>query len=132
MLGHFYRPLAHRLRTAFDVQRFHQLERRRAFPRPVQSQFTLQERDKGGAVAHSAVPNFAPVSADPLVPYDFKYAVFLPIRVLVNWKQALFFMTDPVGGPGTAQRGFEEIGQDRKSTRLNSSHVKISYAVFCL
>src|SRR5690606_41180016 len=27
----------------------------------------------------------------------------------------------------------EEIeGQDRKSTRLNSSHVKISYAVFCL
>src|SRR5690606_41548117 len=24
------------------------------------------------------------------------------------------------------------IGQDRKSTRLNSSHVKISYAVFCL
>src|SRR5690606_5272278 len=25
-----------------------------------------------------------------------------------------------------------EIGGDRKSTRLNSSHVKISYAVFCL
>src|SRR5690606_39867330 len=25
-----------------------------------------------------------------------------------------------------------QIGQDRKSTRLNSSHVKISYAVFCL
>src|SRR5690606_39591280 len=24
------------------------------------------------------------------------------------------------------------INQDRKSTRLNSSHVKISYAVFCL
>src|SRR5690606_41295707 len=28
---------------------------------------------------------------------------------------------------------FPELGQrDRKSTRLNSSHVKISYAVFCL
>src|SRR5690606_40019751 len=26
----------------------------------------------------------------------------------------------------------EELPQDRKSTRLNSSHVKISYAVFCL
>src|SRR5437870_9411973 len=26
----------------------------------------------------------------------------------------------------------EEIDQDRKSTRLNSSHVAISYAVFCL
>src|SRR5690606_41519048 len=25
-----------------------------------------------------------------------------------------------------------EMTQDRKSTRLNSSHVKISYAVFCL
>src|SRR5690606_39952930 len=28
--------------------------------------------------------------------------------------------------------GHENIGRDRKSTRLNSSHVKISYAVFCL
>src|SRR5690606_41259979 len=27
---------------------------------------------------------------------------------------------------------FEDMVQDRKSTRLNSSHVKISYAVFCL
>src|SRR5690606_40052196 len=26
----------------------------------------------------------------------------------------------------------EEVWKDRKSTRLNSSHVKISYAVFCL
>src|SRR5690606_40889443 len=26
----------------------------------------------------------------------------------------------------------EQIALDRKSTRLNSSHVKISYAVFCL
>src|SRR5690606_40045758 len=26
----------------------------------------------------------------------------------------------------------EGLQQDRKSTRLNSSHVKISYAVFCL
>src|SRR5699024_11467695 len=27
---------------------------------------------------------------------------------------------------------FQEIQKDRKSTRLNSSHVSISYAVFCL
>src|SRR5207253_7538085 len=26
----------------------------------------------------------------------------------------------------------EQFGKDRKSTRLNSSHVAISYAVFCL
>src|SRR5699024_11631589 len=31
--------------------------------------------------------------------------------------------------PGARLRGF---GRDRKSTRLNSSHVSISYAVFCL
>src|SRR5690606_40445196 len=34
-----------------------------------------------------------------------------------------------------AQQGADEAlvaAQDRKSTRLNSSHVKISYAVFCL
>src|SRR5436309_7487487 len=28
--------------------------------------------------------------------------------------------------------GLRRDGPDRKSTRLNSSHVKISYAVFCL
>src|SRR2546430_5893045 len=27
---------------------------------------------------------------------------------------------------------FDRTGQDRKSTRLNSSHSQISYAVFCL
>src|SRR5688572_32145678 len=31
--------------------------------------------------------------------------------------------------PGAGQRG---INLDRKSTRLNSSHSQISYAVFCL
>src|SRR5690606_39806082 len=36
---------------------------------------------------------------------------------------------DPVGCPVEAVVGGAE---DRKSTRLNSSHVKISYAVFCL
>src|SRR5690606_40606815 len=36
--------------------------------------------------------------------------------------------------PGWRGRGGGKINQtgDRKSTRLNSSHVKISYAVFCL
>src|SRR5690625_5698173 len=33
-----------------------------------------------------------------------------------------------VGGIGDRQR----LPEDRKSTRLNSSHVAISYAVFCL
>src|SRR5436309_6974986 len=35
------------------------------------------------------------------------------------------------GGYGEFHR-YPGAGGDRKSTRLNSSHVKISYAVFCL
>src|SRR5690606_41065541 len=37
------------------------------------------------------------------------------------------------GSEGTGPVSINVVGeQDRKSTRLNSSHVKISYAVFCL
>src|SRR5690606_39610834 len=44
---------------------------------------------------------------------------------------------DKIGKDGVAdeliQQGFTQANlEDRKSTRLNSSHVKISYAVFCL
>src|SRR3712207_6929270 len=43
---------------------------------------------------------------------------------------------DHVGAPQAQQQGDAERGllpaQDRKSTRLNSSHANISYAVFCL
>src|SRR2546430_6831463 len=35
-------------------------------------------------------------------------------------------------GGGTKQRRQNDIKVDRKSTRLNSSHSQISYAVFCL
>src|SRR5436853_2866815 len=34
--------------------------------------------------------------------------------------------------PVRAGRGFRHLSPDRKSTRLNSSHLGISYAVFCL
>src|SRR5438876_8317729 len=36
----------------------------------------------------------------------------------------------PRGAPGTSRH--PSTGRDRKSTRLNSSHPSISYAVFCL
>src|SRR3712207_8046512 len=35
-------------------------------------------------------------------------------------------------GDTVATGGFVGVGLDRKSTRLNSSHANISYAVFCL
>src|SRR5690625_6334278 len=40
--------------------------------------------------------------------------------------------TPPAGLPGSAWRRCWRPSSDRKSTRLNSSHVAISYAVFCL
>src|SRR5436305_14867000 len=40
-------------------------------------------------------------------------------------------IADTQDNPGGGGHG-DTIGLDRKSTRLNSSHVRISYAVFCL
>src|SRR5690606_28188044 len=40
--------------------------------------------------------------------------------------------SEPVFNAAVPTRSRLWIGSDRKSTRLNSSHVKISYAVFCL
>src|SRR5690606_41482826 len=38
----------------------------------------------------------------------------------------------PTTRPAAREKVCRATWQDRKSTRLNSSHVKISYAVFCL
>src|SRR5690606_40791765 len=51
-------------------------------------------------------------------------------RVVVHRVEALA-RRDPVIDGIEAERDGDDHG-DRKSTRLNSSHVKISYAVFCL
>src|SRR3712207_7605338 len=40
--------------------------------------------------------------------------------------------TPPPSPAAVGQEGRREAGRDRKSTRLNSSHANISYAVFCL
>src|SRR5690606_40366727 len=46
------------------------------------------------------------------------------------WYRIYLTATDSEGQSTTVYR--EVFPIDRKSTRLNSSHVKISYAVFCL
>src|SRR2546430_10965870 len=43
-----------------------------------------------------------------------------------------FFRTSPLRGSGLKIRRSRDRLRDRKSTRLNSSHSQISYAVFCL
>src|SRR3712207_7235615 len=45
---------------------------------------------------------------------------------------ALWAAFDPGRGRRGVQSGQASFAQDRKSTRLNSSHANISYAVFCL
>src|SRR5690606_40503467 len=50
-----------------------------------------------------------------------------------RWVEAVCVGGGGGGGAGLAgPAGTSRHGGDRKSTRLNSSHVKISYAVFCL
>src|SRR3712207_7893520 len=41
-------------------------------------------------------------------------------------------LRDDRPGAGAGAQHPAEVGVDRKSTRLNSSHANISYAVFCL
>src|SRR5690606_41906095 len=51
---------------------------------------------------------------------------------LDNWRIAFNQDWDRPFQPPKQHFRSDDIDSDRKSTRLNSSHVKISYAVFCL
>src|SRR5690242_21376255 len=53
----------------------------------------------------------------------------LAVRGMVTVQQAWAWGTDAFG---EIYARIEQAGLDRKSTRLNSSHMSISYAVFCL
>src|SRR5690625_6949609 len=64
-------------------------------------------------------------------------------EVLLLKAEALYFTGDPAGAAdyinmirerayGNSDFNYTAADLDRKSTRLNSSHVAISYAVFCL
>src|SRR5215475_14956349 len=54
--------------------------------------------------------------------------IFYAVRLLV----VLVFVVVRLRGLGCGVLLRQHRVEDRKSTRLNSSHVKISYAVFCL
>src|SRR5699024_12388207 len=49
-----------------------------------------------------------------------------------NWEYCLKQARTPLGKEIVLQKLRQLWSKDRKSTRLNSSHVSISYAVFCL
>src|SRR5579872_5097016 len=58
----------------------------------------------------------------PAIGQKDAFHVGMPLEL--DAEHVVNFALQPVGGGPD--------GQDRKSTRLNSSHVRISYAVFCL
>src|SRR5690606_41501406 len=66
---------------------------------------------EGGWTVRQVVHHCADSHTNAMI--RFKLAITEPSPVIKPYEEALW-------------------AQDRKSTRLNSSHVKISYAVFCL
>src|SRR5438270_1378191 len=82
-----------------------------------------------------------PPPSSPLFPYTTLFRSRLPTEA--EWETAAAAVPPPEEGPdvlthprpcpgGSGLKQLDPPGQDRKSTRLNSSHSQISYAVFCL
>src|SRR5690606_40509321 len=92
----------------------------------------------GGADAQSArdVAALEPLPAATAVPFgpgeEAQYQVKLGLFGDVGEGRLTVGRLDTVRGEETYHLQMQLKGGDRKSTRLNSSHVKISYAVFCL
>src|SRR5690606_41002015 len=70
---------------------------------------------------------------DPLPPDKMTGIMLFLLSFEIRF--VLFLVVVRAGGVSAGKLGCRPLRvscQDRKSTRLNSSHVKISYAVFCL
>src|SRR5690554_7063426 len=69
--------------------------------------------------------------------FSIRIKYFLPVFLLYFPFSIIIAQTGKISGKVTDENGEPLIGAnvlidgDRKSTRLNSSHVRISYAVFC-
>src|SRR3712207_8210257 len=70
-----------------------------------------------------------------LFPYTTLFRSYGPDCWPLEWPGSLDLVLQLLGGSGLAVPGhgnpMDRVA-DRKSTRLNSSHANISYAVFCL
>src|SRR5690625_6590763 len=84
-------------------------------------------------VHHLYLPSFPTRRSSDLVLHDFHQVVTGNIVALGNFIDGGACLTFNGQVEQNAQRIIAIASQlDRKSTRLNSSHVAISYAVFCL
>src|SRR5690606_41767142 len=88
-------------------------------------------------LVHTATSEIYTLSLHDALPISILIPGFVEMRRLAMGIGALSFGISGSGPSVFALAEAESIavrvaGADRKSTRLNSSHVKISYAVFCL
>src|SRR5690606_40973713 len=86
---------------------------------------------------HDALPIYVRISGSGRNALDFHIAFH--IGLIAAAERDVFFHViskdsgfDPLITHLKGRKVFAARSADRKSTRLNSSHVKISYAVFCL
>src|SRR5438876_8502670 len=89
------------------------------------------ERGSGGQLS-TRVDKAAPAGADIELPTRLRlYQLMVELR---DFEQRAYelFLENLVRGTSHLALGQEAIAADRKSTRLNSSHPSISYAVSCL
>src|SRR5690606_3894697 len=88
-----------------------------------------QERHRGRLIDHSGL-----VVRDLAASKNFYCAIGAVLEIPLGGGDDRNFWADDlfVSSPDSKETQGELTGRDRKSTRLNSSHVKISYAVFCL
>src|SRR3712207_7764801 len=67
-----------------------------------------------------------------LFPYTTLFRSDLHLRLPHPGGGGEVLRLDELGKAQSLELAFHEVQRDRKSTRLNSSHANISYAVFCL
>src|SRR5690606_41499426 len=90
----------------------------------------------------SAAPDLATLSlhdALPICDYAELLDAWVGWRTISVPMRPMYTRFVELANEGAREIGYADLGElwrsgyeDRKSTRLNSSHVKISYAVFCL
>src|SRR5262245_64795722 len=74
-----------------------------------------------------------PPPRSTLFPYTTLFRSERDLEPHLDGHRARFREEDVVEGAGQQRReAARQLERDRKSTRLNSSHLGISYAVFCL
>src|SRR5256886_8986348 len=99
---------------------------------------TIRKYLGGGALACHLLLRDMPAGVDPLGPDNmlvFMTSVINGLSLSGTNRYTAAAKSPLTGGYGESEAGGwwgPELRADRKSTRLNSSHSQISYAVFCL